>query len=60
MVTKSRKESNSAKTGKVKVPKLKLQKETVKNLQDRDLKKIKGGVAPNKYTYTCFGCTQLC
>jgi len=43
MVTKSREESSGAKKGRVKVPKLKLKKETVKDLQDRDLKKIKGG-----------------
>ena len=44
MVTKSGKESTGTKRGRVKVPKLKLKKETVKDLSERDLKKIKGGL----------------
>lgn len=43
MVTKSKKEMTVAKNSRVKVPKLKLKKETIKNLQDGDLKKIRGG-----------------
>jgi len=44
MVTKSSKQSTRAKKSKVKVPKLKLKKETVKDLSESDLKKIKGGL----------------
>ena len=43
MVTKSKNETTRAKKGRVEVPKLKLKKETIKNLQDDDLKKIRGG-----------------
>jgi len=44
MVTKSSKKSTGAKRVKVKVPKLKLRKETLKDLSESDLKKIKGGL----------------
>ena len=43
MVTKSKEEMTVAKNSRVEVPKLKLKKETIKNLQDGDLKKIRGG-----------------
>lgn len=43
MVTKSKKEMTVAKNSRVKISKLKLKKETIKNLQDGDLKKIRGG-----------------
>jgi len=44
MVTKSSKKSTGAKRVKVKVPKLKLRKETLKDLSENDLKKVKGGL----------------
>lgn len=52
MVTKSKK--TAAKKGRVKVGKLKLNKETVKDLTGRERKKIKGGVASNPG----LGCTR--
>ena len=42
MVTKS--QGKSAKKGKVKVGKLKLKKETVKNLSAADKKEVRGGL----------------
>jgi hypothetical protein len=47
MVTKSKKQSTEAKRGRVKLGKLKLKKETVKNLPDGELKKVKGGAIPS-------------
>jgi natural product precursor len=43
MVTKSKKQSVGAKRGRVKLGKLKLKKETVKNLSESEVKNIKGG-----------------
>ena len=63
MVTKSREEISGAKRGRVKVPKLKLKKETVKDLQDRDLKKIKGGITSVVHqtgAYTSGSCSCVC
>lgn len=63
MVTKSREESTGSKRGRVKVPKLKLKKETVKDLQDRDMKKIKGGltsVVLQTGAYTSGSCSCIC
>lgn len=59
MITKSGKQSTGAKRGRVKVPKLKLKKETVKDLPESELKKIKGGLIPTlgvqlqRYTEGC-------
>lgn len=39
----NKKEQTSAKKGRVKVPKLRLNKETVKDLTDSETKKVKGG-----------------
>jgi hypothetical protein len=61
MVTKKRSASTKeAKKGRVKVGKLKLNKETVKNLTDKDQRQLKGGVRarPNgttQCTYPCQG-----
>jgi natural product precursor len=53
MVTKS-KQTAVAKKGRVKVGKLKLKKETVKELSSRQEKRIKGGaVAPGLGTPAC-------
>ena len=46
MVTKSK--GTGAKKGKVKVGKLELSRETVKNLNVSDTKKVKGGALPLK------------
>jgi natural product precursor len=64
MVTKSRTGSSGTKKGKVKVGKLKLKKETVKNLEDKDLKNVKGGMRSTtrvqQQGISDFKCTQLC
>ncbi len=44
MVTKSKK-SAGEKKGRVKVGKLQLNKETIKELTDKEVKRIKGGLA---------------
>jgi natural product precursor len=46
MVTKKRTTTKAAKRGRVKVGKLKLNKETVKDLSEREVKAIKGGMIP--------------
>jgi hypothetical protein len=47
MVTKKKSASTKqAKKGRVKVGKLKLNKETVKNLTDKDQSQLKGGARP--------------
>ena len=56
MVTKSR-NAGAKKKGKVKVGKLKLNKETVKDLSAKAQQKVKGGLAP---TLTCGGCSITC
>ncbi len=43
--------------GKTKVGKLKLNKETVKDLSAEEKKKVKGGLGP---TLTCGGCSITC
>ena len=48
MVTKS----STKKKGKTKVGKLKLNRETVKNLSDKEQKNVKGGLGPIR-TITC-------
>ena len=52
MVTKSR-NAGAKKKGKVNVGKLKLNKETVKDLSAEQQKKVKGGLAAGTYTITC-------
>lgn len=47
MVTKSKKQSTGAKRGRVKLGKLKLKKETVKDLSESEVKNIKGGAIPS-------------
>jgi hypothetical protein len=46
MVTKSKKQTAGEKRGRVKVGKLKLNKETVKDLSASEVKKIRGGAKP--------------
>jgi natural product precursor len=46
MVTKAKK-GTGEKKGKVKIDKLKLNKETVRNLSDSEAKKVKGGYNSN-------------
>ena len=53
MVTKS-KTSGTKKTGRVKVGKLKLNRETVKDLTDSAQKKVKGGVVKQLTGTTTF------
>jgi natural product precursor len=61
MVTKSRKGSTGAKRGRVKLGKLKLKKETVKNLSESEVKNIKGGAIPSLGVQVrSGGCTQGC
>jgi hypothetical protein len=47
MVTKSTKQSTLAKKGKAKVRKLKVNKETVRNLSESEVKNVKGGLIPS-------------
>jgi hypothetical protein len=58
MVTKSRKQSTEGKKGRVKVGKLKVNKETVKDLGQKEWKYIKGGMG-KKTGYGC-GDTATC
>ena len=47
MVTKSKKQSPEAKKGRAKVRKLKVNKETVRNLSESEVKNVKGGLIPS-------------
>jgi hypothetical protein len=47
MVTKPKKQSTTAKKGRAKVRKLKVNKETVRNLSENEVKNVKGGLIPS-------------
>jgi hypothetical protein len=60
MVTKNK---TGEKRGKVKVGKLKLNKETVKDLSAEEQKKVKGGLGTLTCSTVCFcslNCTKAC
>jgi hypothetical protein len=58
MVTKS--SAGTKKKGKTKVGKLKLNRETVKNLSSKEQEKVKGGIIPRIPTITCGTVCRKC
>ena len=58
MVTK--KKSTEEEKGRVKVKKLKLNKETVKDLTGGEQKQVKGGLSLVSGNFTLVACTNLC
>jgi hypothetical protein len=52
MVTKSKAGKPASQKGRVKVGKLKLNKETVKDLSGKEAKGVKGGVDPRTHNLT--------
>ncbi len=46
MVTKPKRQKTGSKKGRAKIRKLKINKETVKDLSESDVKNIKGGLIP--------------
>jgi hypothetical protein len=57
MVTKAKKGAASEKKGRVKIGKLKLNKETVKDLSGKEAKGIKGGMMKPKPIPRTAGCS---
>jgi len=59
MVTKKKKKTEDE-TSRVKVKKLKLNKETVKDLTSGEQKQVKGGLSLVSGNFTLVACTNLC
>lgn len=61
MVTKNKTEETGEKKGRVKIDKLELNKETVKDLTNEEAKKIKGGKTGNcmPFSVPAAGCTGV-